>query len=551
MKKKQNRLIIMLLLLSSLLMSLPYLLPHCGLLMLVALVPLLCAEHLASEYGIRRFFWWYYAAFIIFNALTTWWVGKATVGGGVFAVMANAFYMSAVFALFRMSKKRLRGSLPYIFLAVTWIAWERFYLTLSQISWPWLLLGNAFARTTTLVQWYEITGTLGGSLWVWAVNLGVFGLMLNLSNGRFWEWTSKARYASSIGLALLVIVPITASLIRYNTYEEKSDKGSLEVLMAQSNFDPWQKLHSVPQSKQNAQAVQLLQAQLGGRKGAEYPQEPLLLMLPESFCADIWMNHPNTSRTYNTFRNELVEAYPNVNLIFGASTFEQFNTRAKPSDYARPLNDGSWYLSYNTAFITDGSGRLDHVNKTKLVVGSEFTPYVKIFGPLDDALGNPMGRTSPQGEARTLNVMGYEEGGEKIASIIPVGVPICYESIYPEFCADYVRKGAQAICVITNDGWWGNTPGYRQHFSYSRLRAIELRRDIARCANTGISAFIDQKGDVLQQSGWWQPDTLRGSVNLTDNETFFARYGDIVGRICTLMFVMLALTLIIKAISKK
>lgn len=551
MKKKQNRIIVLLLLLSSLLMSLPYLVPGCGLLMLIALVPLLCAEHLASELGIRRFFWCYYAAFVIFNALTTWWVGKATVGGGIFAVMTNALFMSAIFALFRISKKRLRGALPYIFLAVSWIAWERFYLTLAQISWPWLLFGNAFARTPALVQWYEITGTLGGSLWVWAVNLSIFGLMLNLSSGRFWSWTSKARYASTISLALLVIVPISASLIRYYTYEERDDAGSLEVLMAQSNFDPWQKLHSVPQSQQNAQVVQLLKAQLEDRLGPDYPAEPLLLMLPESFCSDIWLNHPQTSPSYKTFQRELVDAYPNVNLLFGASTFERFNCRARPSDYARSLGDGSWYQSYNSAFITDGSGRLQHINKTKLVVGSEFTPYVKFFAPLDDALGNPMGRSVPQGEARNLDVMGFEQGGEKIASIIPVGVPICYESIYPEFCVDYVRKGAQAICVITNDGWWGNTPGYRQHFSYSRLRAIELRRDIARCANTGISAFINQRGDVLQQSGWWQPDTLRGSVNLSSEQTFFVRYGDIVGRICTLMFVMLALSLLIKAISKK
>ena len=134
---------------------------------------------------------------------------------------------------------------------------------------------------------------------------------------------------------------------------------------------------------------------------------------------------------------------------------------------------------------------------------------------------------------------------------IPVGVPICYESIYPEFCTQYVRKGAQAICVITNDGWWGNTAGYRQHFSYSRLRAIELRRDIARCANTGISAFIDQRGDVLEQSKWWTPDVLHARINLTTKQTFFALYGDIVGRLCYMMFALLFLTLIVKFITKK
>ena len=132
-----------------------------------------------------------------------------------------------------------------------------------------------------------------------------------------------------------------------------------------------------------------------------------------------------------------------------------------------------------------------------------------------------------------------------------IGVPICYESIYPEWCRDYVRGGATLIGVITNDGWWGNTPGYRQHFSYSRLRAIELRRDIARCANTGISAFIDQRGDVVEQSGWWVPYLLSGKVNLTEHQTFFARYGDIVGRLCTFVFVLMALALLVRLFIKK
>lgn len=131
---KHNRLIIILLLISSILMGIPFLVPGCGAVALVALVPLLCAERIASFNGVKRFFWWYYLTFVIFNALTTWWVCKATVGGGIFAVLANSAFMSIIFALFRISKKHFKGCVPYIFLAVAWIAWERFYLTSSQID---------------------------------------------------------------------------------------------------------------------------------------------------------------------------------------------------------------------------------------------------------------------------------------------------------------------------------------------------------------------------------------------------------------------------------
>ena len=549
---KQNRLVILLLLIFSVLMSLPFLVPSTGAVALVALIPLLCAERIASINGIKRFFWWYYVAFVLFNALTTWWVCKATVGGGIFAVLANSAFMSIIFALFRVSKKRFNGVIPYLLLASAWIAWERFYLTGAQISWPWLVFGNAFGRTTGLVQWYEYTGVLGGSLWVWMSNLSIFGILVSLSDGSFYLWNKKARYSAALGLAILILGPIACSKVIYAKYRERADEGRLEVIMAQSNFDPYQKLKSIPQSAQNRQVIDLFHKELTVRDSLKtYPSEVSLLMLPETFCSDIWLSSPQDSPTWRSFENELIRKYPNTNLLFGASTHKAFLTDSSPDIHARRFRDGSgWYLSYNSAFIFDGRGRVERTDKSKLVVGSELTPYPELFVPLDDALGGVMGRDVPQGYAKNLHVVEYSQSGS-VERSIPIGVPICYESIYPEFCAQYVRKGAQALCIITNDGWWGNTAGYRQHFSYSRLRAIELRRDIARCANTGISAFIDQRGDVLEQSKWWTPDVLRSKINLTSYQTFFAQNGDITGRICTMMFVILLLSLCVKFIVKK
>ena len=114
-----------------------------------------------------------------------------------------------------------------------------------------------------------------------------------------------------------------------------------------------------------------------------------------------------------------------------------------------------------------------------------------------------------------------------------------------------MKAGARALCVITNDAWWGDTPGYRQHLSYSCLRAIETRRDIARCANTGISGFIDQRGDILSQSGWWVPAHLEGRINLSDRETFFVRHGDIVGRVSTFAALLLLLAMVVRLIVRR
>lgn len=548
--KTENRNILLLLALFVALMSIPWLVPHLGAFALLGLVPLLCAERIARLSGFRHFFWLYFAAFFCWNFATTWWVCKATVGGGIFASVANAAQMAAIFALFRLSTKRFHGILPYLFLAVAWIAWERWYLTWAEISWPWIVLGNAFANSTRLIQWYDVTGTLGGSAWIWAVNICIFSIMVSLSDGRWWQWNGKARVAAGSALALLIAAPIVVSAVKYNSFEECDEDGTLDVVLAQSNFDPWNKLHHLTQAQQNAQVVGLFEEAVEERPyGENYPEDMLLMMLPETFTSDVWLNDPTESPTWQTFKN-LYSQYANVNFLFGASSHEMFRQASRPSPLARKYGDIGWYKSYNSALLTDNSGRIDYIHKNKLVIGTEKTPYPKLFVPLDDALGGVMGRCEVMGEAGMLEAVSYDAEGAE-SRRVKLGVPICYESIYGEYVTEYVRKGAQVLCVITNDGWWGDTPGYHQHFSYSRLRAIETRRDVARCANTGISAFINQRGDVLQQTGWWVPDTLRGRVNLTERKTFFVLHGDIVGRVCTFAFILLLLSLLVKLFIKK
>ena len=517
--------------LSVFLLSLPFLMPHRGWLALFALVPLLLLEKVGSEAGVKRLWLWYYGVFVLWNAATTFWVCNATFGGGVFAVLANAFQMAVIFALFRASKKVFSGSIPYIFLAAAWIAWERFYFS-AQISWPWLTLGNAFARTLTLAQWYEYTGSLGGSLWIWACNLGIFGLYCAFKDGAFQRWNGKARAASCCGLLATVLVPIILSVVIWNRYEETSDP--LEVLIVQPNIDPYHKFQALSQSEQNAILEGQIRQALRDRLH-DSTATPLLVLAPETFTSDVLTNDIPQSPTWRRFTT-MMQDYPNADLLFGASTYTYIDG-PRPGPNARATRDGLWLLSHNSALVA-GSEEIFH--KSKLVVGVEMTPFPAVFSKIDDWLGGVMGRCVGQDEITLLHPAG-----------VPVGCAICYESVYGEYCTGYVKAGARLLTVITNDAWWGDTPGYRQHLSFSSLRAIETRRDIARCANTGISALIDQRGRILDRTPWWEMTTLRGTVNLSDRETFFVRNGDIVGRICTLVFGLLLLALIVRALIPK
>ena len=520
--------------LSALLLSLPWLVPHTGALALVAFVPLLCADAIAEQCRMRASWVYPAATFVAWNAATTFWVCNATVGGGIFAVLANAAQMLLVWLLFRLARKKLGGLLPYVFLAAMWIAWERQYFHV-QISWPWLTLGGAFAQSTRTVQWYEYTGTLGGSLWIWLANLGFFGLLEAVSDGYWQRWKPLGRVCAILGITLVVAGPVVASKLIWSSYEERSE-ATVDVLIGQPNFDPYQKFQSMTQAEQTAVLLDLF-----GDALADRPAEPLLLLAPETFTSDITLNDPDHSPTLQSFRRFMAE-HPGTEMLFGASTYEIFATHAAPTILARPYGEG-WLVGHNTALTATATGPVEVYHKSKLVVGTELTPYPKIFVPLDKWLSKIMGVSGLMGRCVGQDgVSLLHFGGQRV----PLGCAVCYESVYGEYCTEYVRQGAQALTIITNDAWWGNTPGYRQHLSYARLRAIELRRDIARCGNTGISAFIDQRGEILSQSAWWTRQTLSGQINLSSEQTAFVRHGDIIGRVCTLIFLLLAAVLLVR-----
>ncbi len=541
--KKENMILWGLTVLFALLMSVPFIIPHTGFLALFGIVPLLCMERIADMMGKKRIWIYHYSAFVLWNAITTFWVCNATIGGGIFAVLANSLQMSLIFGLFRLSKRKFKGSLPYIFLAVAWIAWERFYFD-AEISWPWLVLGNSFARTTWAIQWYEFTGTLGGSLWIWACNLGLFGLFVSISDGSIAEWNRKARTAALGGYAAILILPFIASAITGKEYKDAmTSEDMLDVLIIQPNIDPYNKFQAMTQTQQNGVLLSMAEKAMKGRKN-DSTASPLLIVAPETFTSDIICGEYSRSRTWKGFTSFLKD-YPNVNLLFGASSYDYFESADRPSHTARQLQDGRWVESHNSALITDGTERTEIFHKSKIVVAVEMTPYPAIFCKIDDLLGGVMGRCVGQDEISLLNVRTLD--GENI----PVGCAVCYESVYGEYYTDYIRKGARAMTIITNDAWWGDTPGYKQHLSYASLRAIETRRAIARCANTGISAIISPSGKILQPTPWWEPAVIQSSIPLRDDITFFVSHGDITGRICSFIFALLLLALIVRFVTKR
>ena len=192
--------------------------------------------------------------------------------------------------------------------------------------------------------------------------------------------------------------------------------------------------------------------------------------------------------------DRFLNEYKNLKLIVGAQSFNIYPvSKNSPTITANKISNGRWVDVYNSAFQFSNNYESQFYHKSKLVVGVEFMPYKKLLEPIIGEVLLDFG-----GTIATRGIQDKRANFQSKEGVITAPI-ICYESIYGSFITEYVRLGAQFLIIISNDAWWGNTEGHRQLLSYSKLRAIENRRAIARSANTGISAFIDKNGRIIKK----------------------------------------------------
>ncbi|OWY19350.1 apolipoprotein N-acyltransferase [Sphingobacteriales bacterium UPWRP_1] len=493
-------------------------------LLFFAFVPMLLLEQQVADN--RQ--WWRASVlfFLLWNVFTTWWIVNSTIVGAVFAFLANALLMSIPFMLFRATRLKLGNRVGYLSFLVYWLAFE-FLHQRWELAWPWLNLGNALAPLPQCIQWFEYTGSGGGTLWVLGVNLAVFGAL----QPRLFPATSgidkprNRQLVKSIALPVaLFLLPVLASLYLFYTYTEKGQE--VEIALVQPSEDPY----FMPDEAQANQQVATL---LSLSEKAVTPNTRYLVF-PEAALPDaIWLNDFTQQPRINQLRQWLHQ-YPNLKLVSGFTALQHYN-QPYASATARPyLQRPGSYDVFNSSFQIDTSANWQVYHKSKLVPGVEKIPYQQLFGvltPLISELGGGIGSFGEQPH-RTVFF------GTDSLGIAPV---ICYESVFGQYLTDYIKQGAQLIFIMTNDGWWGNTDGYRQHLHYASLRAIETRRSIARAANTGISCFIDQRGLLHTPLAWQQRGAQTGKIRANTTLTIYTIYGDFIGRTSLLLAGMLIL----------
>ena len=532
-------------------------------LIFIAFVPLIFLQDYKStsqqDNKKDNIFLFSFLTFLVWNSLTTWWVWNSTPAGSIAMILLNSTFMATTFWLYHFTRKKIFHNKGGFFLLILFfLAFENLHLT-WQLNWPWLNIGNVFSHNHTWVQWYEFTGTAGGTIWVLLANILAYKVLKRLQDykttrpqdltpesventtGEFGTSTSSVTepnpqfLSSSTPQILLflavVLIPIIASKIMYNSYKEKGEE--VEVVVAQPNIDPWK------------EEFRLSAAEILDRNFSV--AEPLItentrfVLSPESTIHEsIWLEKIKLYRSIK--ESKLFSKNNNITYIVGASTL---GLASDKNDFAaRKFYDADeYYYSYNTALSINDTADIQIHQKSKLTPGVEMMPSWWFLRPIKNLAIDLGGTVGTLKSEDTVSVFDY--GKYKVAPLI------CYESVFGDYVTDFVRNGANMIFVITNDGWWGDTPGHRQHFEMSKLRAIENRRSVVRSANTGVSGFINQRGDVVESSNYWEPTGLRNTLNVNDEMTFYSRHGDYIYRAASFIAALVLCFTFVISIKKK
>jgi apolipoprotein N-acyltransferase len=504
--------------------------PWCsGLILLIAFVPFFLIENYLFEnpdkFSPNAFFIYILPGFIIFSIIALGWMRVASITGAICVIMGLAFLMSTT--LWLSHKVRLQaGNISGLISMITlWLSYEFISLNFNIIS-PWLNLGNGLSKDILFIQWYEVTGVAGGSLWILSSNLFLSMFLINSI-----EKKKTTRVFLFLWLSILTIPPII-SITRYYTIKENKEN-NCEIVIIQPNTDPYTEKFSIPFEKQLKKVIFLAKTQI--------TEKTTWVLTPETIIDDPVNLDDLENDKYIKLIKKLATEHPNISVIAGLVTYKLYPTSPEPPTIsAREIDiSGFYYDHFNSAISIDTGKIINVYHKSKLVPGIEMQfsngPGRFISNILPYLGGTKWG----YGIQEERTCFEHPLFKWKIAPII------CYESVFGKYVTEYVKNGANALFIITNDGWLKNSIGYKQHLSFSSIRAIETRRPVARAANTGISCFIDTRGKKSTETKWWTQTVIKGNIYPEYNITPYVKYGDFILHIALLISVIILLTIFI------
>jgi apolipoprotein N-acyltransferase len=470
-----------------------------------ALVPLLFAIEREKQSIIKSFvLGWIFGICFFFGSC--WWLTFAPITyGGVptfiayfllFGATLIVGLFSAIFgAFFSLLLKRF-GSYAILFAPFLWTATE--FLRFNVTGNNWNALGYSQAFRPQLVQTANIGGVYLIGFLIFAFNVFIF---FNFANFLFEPLQKqKSRVVSAFIFVSLTLIFSIYELLNPNQISTRV--ANAKVIATQPNV-PMSGLKYGELENLRKRHVELAENTLQKLKQQETDNErqSIIIIFPESPMNFQYESNRELKRFFGDFavRN-------NASILFNS---------------AQPNTNGTNF--YNSAVMINPDGeKIGQYDKIHLVPFGETVP-------LPDALASfvpTMVGNFETGANYNLLPFGDAKGG----------VMICFESHFPSLARKFVRGGADVLIEMTNDGYLGDTPILRQHLANAIFRAVETNRPVLRVTNVGITAYINERGEVLDAAKPYTNDTRVWTVSKADgSETFYVKYGDWFAWLCSIV----------------
>nr|WP_321453213.1 apolipoprotein N-acyltransferase [uncultured Carboxylicivirga sp.] len=403
--------------------------------------------------------------------------------------------------------KKRDSKFSSLYFVVAWLVAEMFQ-SYFQLTLPFYDLGNNLGANIKLIQWYEYTGTSGGTLWILIVNFLVYSFVKKLYQER------RLNLPKVVVLFAVLAVPFVISNIIYLNYEDKG--AEKEILVVHPCVDNFKEKYRVDIYELMKKYLKIMLPEL--------TPETEYVVLPETAITNSgWVKDFNRNLVFNYFY-EHTDSFPNLKIVMGGIAYEEITNVDKINNYKKipgikySEKYKKWYRIYNSALQIQRNKAVQMRVKEGLIPYQEYAPYPDVL-PIVPQVG-PGFQFSRKEENRNVFT---SSKGMKTAALI------CSEVIFSRLFFNASREGAQAFFTILNEGWYENQMISYQLLQHSTIRAIENRRCIAQASNMGLSAFINQRGEVLQQKMGVPAGIIKQKIRFNRKVTFAARLGNYIG----------------------
>jgi apolipoprotein N-acyltransferase len=496
--------------------------PNTGLfwLMFVALVPFMIS--VLSMSGKQGFLAGLAAGLSHYLTLLYWIVPTLKIYGGLHIILAVSalillsIYLALYVGIFALLFKKIRTDSAFmpLWAAAVWVGLE-FIRSYILTGFPWGALGYSQYLNLVFIQIADFSGVYGVSFLIVLFNATVSAAWIQLKRSHPDERNLFQKKGVFIGILLflvLIVMSFAYGMLRMNDIDvlvQKEPRANIAVVQGNIRQDnKWDKAfkrHTIEK--------------YGRLSSLSLAFHPDLIIWPETalpFYYDFDTEHTNMV--------DKIVKQSKTNFLIGS-----------PSVVYEGKNED--FKIYNRVYMLNRFAIIKGLyDKTHLVPFGEYIPfgkYLKFWGKLTAQAGDFSSGKD------TFEPLAFNEN--------KTGVLICFEILFPSISSGFVRNGATLLTTVTNDAWFGKTSAPLQHFSVAVFRAVENRRTVARSANTGISGFIDPKGEVIEATGIFEDKVISQSVPLLKELTLYTIYGDVFAVIC---IVAICLVFMVKRIRK-